>query len=107
MHDVRLGSGWELPSVHWRYRCPTFLRQTFIEWVGQTIPRSFWANAFYTACKARGMHHQAALRALAFKWIRVLHRCWTDRVHYDEARYLLALQKRHAPLLKVAASLPS
>jgi len=94
-------------SVHWRYRCPTFLRQTFIEWVGQTIPRSFWANAFYAGCKARGMHHQAALRALAFKWIRVLHRCWTDRVHYDEARYLLALQKRQAPLLKVAASLPS
>ena len=94
-------------SVHWRYRCPVFLRQTFIEWVGQTIPRSFWANAFYTGCKARGMQHQAALRALAFKWIRVLHRCWTDRVPYDEARYLLALQKRQAPLLKVAASLPS
>jgi transposase len=94
-------------SVHWRYRCPTFLRQTFIEWVGQTIPRSFWANAFYQGCRARGMKHQAALRALAFKWIRVLHRCWTDRVHYDESRYLLALQRRQAPLLKVAASLPT
>jgi len=94
-------------SVHWRYRCPTFLRQTFIEWVGQTIPRSFWANAHYQRCRARGMKHQAALRSLAFKWIRVLHRCWTDRVHYDESRYLLALQRRQAPLLKVAASLPS
>jgi transposase len=94
-------------SVHWRYRCPTFLRQTFIEWVGQTIPRSFWANAFYQGCRARGMKHQAALRSLAFKWIRILHRCWTDRVHYDESRYLLALQRRQAPLLKVAASLPS
>ena len=94
-------------SVHWRYRCPTFLRQTFIEWVGQTIPRSFWANAFYAGCKARGMKHQAALRALAFKWIRVLYRCWVDRVPYDEARYLLALQKRQAPLLKVATSLSS
>jgi len=94
-------------SVHWRYRCPTFLRQTFIEWVGQTIPRSFWANAFYAGCRARGMQHQAALRALAFKWIRVLHRCWVDRIPYDEARYLLALQRRQAPLLKVAASLPT
>jgi len=36
-----------------------------------------------------------------------LHRRWVDRVPYDEARYLLALQKRHAPLLKVAASLPA
>jgi hypothetical protein len=85
--------------VHWRYSCPTFLRQTFVEWVGQTIPRSFWAKAFYDACRARGARHQAALRALAFKWIRVLHRCWVDRVAYDESRYLMALQKRRAPLL--------
>ncbi len=53
------------------------------------------------------MQHQAALRALAFKLMRILYRCWVDRVPYDEARYLLALQKRQAPLLKVAASLTS
>ena len=23
--------------VHWRWQCPTFLRQTFVEWAGQTI----------------------------------------------------------------------
>lgn len=89
--------------VHWRWACPTFLRQTFIEWVGQTVPRSFWAKAFYESCRARGLRHQAALRALAFKWIRILYRCWVDRVPYDESRYLLALQKRHAPLLKFVA----
>lgn len=91
--------------IHWRCGCPTFLRQTFIEWVGQTVPRSFWAKAFYQACRARGMSHQAALRVLAFKWIRVLHRCWIERTPYDESRYLMALQKRHAPLLKFAANL--
>jgi transposase len=93
--------------VHWRWSCPTFLRQSFIEWVGQTIPRSFWAQAFYNSCRARGMKHQAALRALAFKWIRILHRCWTDRIPYDESRYLLALKKRHAPLLKFVAETPT
>jgi hypothetical protein len=41
--------------------------------------------------------------ALAFKWIRVLFRCWVDRVPYDESRYLAALQKRHSPILKFAA----
>ena len=91
--------------VHWRYSCPTFLRQTFIEWVAQTIPRSFWAEAFYRGCRERGMRHQAALRALAFKWIRILYRCWVDQVPYDETRYLKALQKRQAPLLRTAASL--
>jgi transposase len=93
--------------VHWRFSCPTFLRQSFIEWAGQTIPRSFWAKAFYDSCRARGVQHQAALRALAFKWIRVLYRCWVDRVPYDESRYLMALQKRHAPLLKHAAQQPA
>jgi hypothetical protein len=89
--------------VHWRFACPTFQRQTFIEWVGQTVPRSFWAKVFYQSYRERGGSHQAALRALAFKWIRVLHRCWLDRKPYDEARYLMALQKRHAPLLAFAA----
>jgi hypothetical protein len=48
-----------------------------------------------------------ALRALAFKWIRILYRCWVDRTPYDESRYLLALQKRHAPLLKFAVEQPT
>lgn len=89
--------------VHWRYGCSKFVRQTFVEWAAQTIPHSFWAKAFYESLRARGARHQAALRALAFKWIRILHRCWLDRVPYDESRYLMALQKRGAPLLKHAA----
>jgi hypothetical protein len=71
--------------VHWRYACSKFVRQTVVEWAAQTIPRSFWAKAFYDSCRARGARHQAALRALAFKWIRVLHRCWLDRVPYDQS----------------------
>ena len=47
--------------------------------------------------------HNATLRALAFKWIRILYRCWVDRTPYDESRYLNALQKRQSPLLKFAA----
>lgn len=90
--------------VHWRYSCSTFLRQTFVEWVAQTITRSFWAKAFYLAYRARGGSHQSALRSLAFKWIRILYRCWLDRRPYDESKYLMALQKRQAPLLKHAAS---
>lgn len=93
--------------VHWRYSCSTFLRQSFVEWVPQTITRSYWAKAYYEAYRARGGSYQMALRALAFKWIRVLYRCWVDRVPYDESRYLMALQKRGAPLLKHAAEAPS
>ena len=31
--------------THWRYSCPKYLRQTFVEWAGQTLKQSFWARA--------------------------------------------------------------
>ena len=85
--------------VHWRWKCPTFLRQTFVEWAALTIPRSFWARAYYEQQRRKGNSHQAAVRALAFKWLRILYRCWHDRTPYDEAAYLRALQKRGSPLI--------
>ena len=85
--------------VHWRLQCPTFLRQTFVEWTAQSIPHSYWARAFYEQQRAKGCSHQAALRALAFKWIRILYRCWQDRTPYDEATYLNALKRRDSPLV--------
>jgi hypothetical protein len=85
--------------VHWRLQCPTFLRQTFVEWAAQTVPRSFWAGAYYRQQRAKGSSHNAALRALAFKWIRILYRCWQTRTPYDESTYLNALKRRGSPLL--------
>lgn len=91
--------------VHWRLQCPTFLRQTFVEWAGATIPRSFWAAAYYRQQRDKGCSHQAAVRALAFKWIRILYRCWQTRTPYDESTYLNALKRRGSPLLtSIAAS---
>jgi transposase len=89
--------------VHWRWSCPTFLRQTFVEWAALTIPRSFWANAFYHQQRSAGKTHQAALRALAYKWIRILHHCWKTRQPYDESIYLNSLKKRGSTLLKFIA----
>ena len=83
--------------VHWRLACPTFLRQTFVEWVGSTIPRSFWASAYYHGQRAKGCSHQAAVRALAYKWIRILYRCWQTRTPYDESVYLHTLKRRGSP----------
>jgi transposase len=93
--------------VHWRWACPTFLRQTFVEWAASSISQSFWARAFYDSHRAKGSSHNATIRALAFKWIRILFRCWVDRTPYNESRYLAALQKRQSPLLKFAAAQPS
>ena len=85
--------------IHWRLQCPKFLRQTFVEWAAETIPRSFWAGAYYRQQRDKGCSHQAALRALAFKWIRILYRCWQTRTAYDESTYLNALKRRGSPLL--------
>lgn len=85
--------------VHWRLQCPKFLRQTFVEWAAETIPRSFWAGAYYRQQRDKGCSHQAAIRALAFKWIRILYRCWQTRTPYDESAYLNSLRRRGSPLL--------
>ncbi|VAW77886.1 Mobile element protein [hydrothermal vent metagenome] len=81
--------------VHWRYSCPVFLRQTFVEWANQSIRYSFWAKEFYDEKRASGKSHQATLRALAFKWIHILFRCWKDKTPYDESAYLFALKRRN------------
>ena len=86
--------------VHWRWQCPTFLRQTFVEWAGQTINKSSWARAYYYQQRAKGSTYQSAVRALAFKWIRILYRCWQTKTPYEEAAYLNALRSRGSPLLK-------
>ncbi len=89
---------------HWVQQCPSFLRQTFVEWAGATIPRSFWAAAYYRQQRAKGCSHHAAVRALAFKWIRILYRCWQTRTPYDESTYLNALKRRGSPLLASIAA---
>ena len=80
--------------VHWRWACPKFLRQTFHEWAWLSARKSEWAQAFYDQQRKNGKSHHGAVRALAFKWLRILFRCWKDRVPYDKARYSSALQKR-------------
>jgi len=89
--------------VHWRWQCSKFQRQTFIDWSAQTINKSAWAGAYYRQQRAKGASHQAAVRALAFKWIRILYRCWQDRTPYDESKYLEALRRSGSPLLKQLA----
>lgn len=77
-----------------RYFCNKFLRQTFHEFADHARKWSTWSKAFYEHLRARGHRHHAALRSLAFKWIRILFRCWQNRQPYDESRYLKQLQSK-------------
>jgi transposase len=76
--------------VHWRWSCPTFLRQTLVEWANQSRHHCAWAQAFYQMQRSKGNSHPAAMRSLAFKWIRILFRCWKNHEPYDEAKYVAA-----------------
>lgn len=88
--------------IHWRWACPKFIRQTFHEWAGCSIRTCDWARQYYDRQRAKGKGHHAALRALAFKWIRIFFRCWKDRQPYSEPLYLQALAAR-APAAAAAS----
>jgi len=92
--------------VHWRWACPKFLRQTFHEFAGHSRHWCGWAKALYQQLRRRGKGHHAALRVLAFKWIRILFHCWKTRTGYDEQIYLKALQKRNPTLWAEIQLLP-
>jgi transposase len=64
--------------VHWRLPCPKFLRPTFVEWTAESIRHSFWAQHDSPQQRDQGKAPQAAVRALACNWIRILYRCWQD-----------------------------
>ena len=77
--------------VRWRFFCPRFLRQSFHEFASESIRQSVWAKDFYARARARGKSHHIAVRALAFKWLRIMWRCWQNKTPYNEALYLQAI----------------
>jgi transposase len=92
--------------TRWRYFCPKFMRQTFHEYAGQSVMHSLWAKAYYESQRAKGKSQAKAVRALAYKWIRIMFKCWKTKTAYDEVKYLESLRKRNSPLLKYVASNP-
>lgn len=93
-------------SVHRRYACAKFLLQTFHEFARCSIKFCDWARLYYEAQRAKGKGHHAAVRALAFKWVRILWRCWRDRVAYDNTTYTAALRRAGSPLAKLLSNPP-
>lgn len=87
-----------------RWAASRFLRQTFHEFAAYSRKHSVWAKAYYDMMRARGAKHQAAVRALAFKWIRIIFRCWKKGVLYDEMKYVASLIQRQSPVLQFVAS---
>ncbi len=81
-----------------RWACTKFLKQTFHEFAGLSIRKSHWAKCYYDQQISSGKSAQMACRALAYKWIRIIYRCWQSGEKYDEARYTERLIATQSPL---------
>jgi transposase len=89
----------QMKITSFRYACPKYIRQSFIEFAVYSTEYSMWAKAFCQRQREKGKSYQSAMRALAFRWIRIIYKCWKENKPYDELTYLKALQKRRSPLI--------
>ena len=85
--------------VSYRWACPKFVRQGVHAFAAQSQHWCPWAQAFYQMQVSQGKDHHVAVRSLAFKWLRIIYRCWKNRVPYDDAIYVASLKANNAPLL--------
>jgi hypothetical protein len=91
--------------VHRRYAFPHFVHQTFIEFAKNSIPGCRWAAAFLEAKQNKGWAYYRIVRALAFKWIRILYALLQSGQPYDPSRYEQTL-RTHQSAYALAPSEP-
>jgi len=80
--------------VHARAACPKFDRQTFHEFSRLSVTKCQWARNYVQYYTDKGKKYHTIIRALAYKWIRILFQCWQERTPYSEDKYLQTLKKR-------------
>jgi transposase len=95
---VKRASG-QTEVIHRRYAFPHFIHQTFIEFADQSSGWSTWAKSFVAYKKAKGWKYDRIMRALAYKWIRILVALARSGAVYNESQYLEALAKQNCPYL--------
>jgi transposase len=81
--------------VHRRFASSQFVKQSFHEFAAQSVRYCDWARGYYNHKRNEGKYHHAAIRALAYRWIRIIYRCWKDRTPYDETIYVNSLRQKN------------
>jgi transposase len=85
--------------IHRRYLCPKYHRQSFHEYAKESVLWCRWAAACYLAQRSRGKAHHTAVRALSYKWQRIIFRCWQAGKPYDDQVYEASLRKANSHLV--------
>ncbi len=86
MSPVALESG-KRRAATFRRACDKRLRDAVATLADSTRHWHPWARDVYRRARDRGQDHPHAIRTLGRAWLRVLWRCWQDRVPYDAARH--------------------
>lgn len=84
--------------VHWRWSAPVFVRQTFVEFAQWSVVHCSWAKAYNELLKEAKCPTPTRMRKIAFKWSRIILRCWQTRTPYDDERYVESLRKKGSPI---------
>ena len=87
-------SSGKMRVVYARCACPKFLRQTFHEFARLSVAQCQWAHNYVEYYSGKGKKYHTVIRALAFKWIRILFRCWKTRTPYDDQKHMKTLEQR-------------
>ena len=96
-HDVLLAETGMAPvtrasgrtrTVRFRYATNKRMRHAVDWWTFVSIRENDWAKTAYDQARARGQHHNRAVRGVGARWVRILWRCWNDHATYDPAVHL-------------------
>ena len=80
--------------VQFRFACNKRMRYA-LHWLAfASLTQSEWAKAYYQRQRARGHHHNQALRALGAKWLKIIFVIWRDHVPYDENYHLANIARQ-------------
>jgi transposase len=81
---VTIASG-KTKKVRQRRACDHTFRQALVHFAFNTaFCNGCWAKQYYQRKRDQGISHYTALRCLAKRWLKILHRIWKDRIPYNE-----------------------
>ncbi|HEX2246903.1 MAG TPA: transposase [Arthrobacter sp.] len=68
-------------QVRFRYEANKRMRHAIDWWIFVAVREDpHWSGNLYRTAKAAGQGHHRALRGIAARWVRILWRCWQDRI---------------------------
>ena len=81
-------SGKWLNRVKMRRACNKGMRHALHLFSFTSLRSEKWAREYYDLMKSRGKSHNAAIRALANKWAKIIYRMWKDGRPYNSEIFL-------------------